>query len=69
MNVEPDPWARMRLRLSWDEVRQIAARGAVTGGVACRILEAVAAECDEFVRFQHGAMFTSRERRRQRRKV
>jgi hypothetical protein len=66
MNHEPDPWARMRLRLSPAEVIAIAARGAVTGRIACRILEVVAEECDEFVRFQQGASLTRRESRRHR---
>ncbi len=68
MNHEPNPWLMLWLRLSDAEVLTIARRGAVTGKVASRILEAVAEECDEFIRFQHGQVFTRRERRRQTRR-
>jgi hypothetical protein len=55
-NYEPGPWLTMDLRLTEAEVAAIAARGAVTGKIACRILEAVAEECDEAVRAIHGSM-------------
>lgn len=64
MNHEPNPWAYLSLRLSEIEVAQIAKRGAVTGQIACRILEAVTEACDECVRFQQGAILTRRESRR-----
>lgn len=64
VNVEPQPWLTLDLRLSEVEVVEIALRGAVTGKVACRILEAIASECDEYVRFLQGAMMPKRKPRR-----
>lgn len=64
MNHEPHPWAYLSLRLSEADVIAIASRGAVTGKLASRILEAVAEDCDEFVRFLHGSILTRRESRR-----
>jgi hypothetical protein len=45
-------------------VIEIAARGAVRGRTAARILEAIAEACDESIRFQHGSILTRRESRR-----
>lgn len=63
-NYEPHPWLTLDLRLSEAEVAAIAARGAVTGRIASRILEAIALEADEYVRYRHGAMIPKRKQRR-----
>lgn len=64
MNEELNPWAYLHLRLSEAEVLEIAKRGCVMGQTASRILEAATEACDEFVRFQQGAMLPRRKSRR-----